>query len=710
MGSLASINIKFLADLKGFSSQMQNANRSITKIGAKMQKVGAGLTLGVTAPLLALGVAGVKAWDQQEQAIAQVNAGLKATGNAVGYTSEQLQKMAADLQNNTLFGDEVILKDVTAQLLTFTNIANDQFSRTQQAALDLATRLDGDLKSAAIQLGKALNDPVANLSALSRSGIQFSTSQKEVINKLVKTNKLAEAQTIILDELAKQYGGSAAAAAAAGLGPFKQLGNVLSDLTEDFGKIIAESLLPFVEKIKEIAQNFKDLSPATKKFIVVLAGIAAAVGPLLALAGTILPAIATGFGLLISPVGLVVAALTAVGVIIYKNWKPIKKVLVDIANYFIDLYNESSLFRFAVDAIVLSFKNIWSVGKFVFNALGTIISTLGKNIKDAFVNIGAIIKAALTFDGAALTAALGKVRDDAKNSFGSLIDGLNDDFKTLSNDVGGNIQNAVENAAKRTKIDLLAENVNTDELEKKVANAVVNGANSGLRRRATAVTAAPTAGATSIDVEGINPEKLNTQVEEMDAGMIAFQDRLLDFNENVGGIIGDAAGSFVEGFAAIGAAVISGNADVGAIFGLLLETLANVAIEIGKAAIAIGTSMLAVKFAFSNPFAAIAAGGALVLLGTLMRGLASKYSGGGGGVPAFASGALVFGPTLAIVGDNVGAASDPEIIAPLSKLKDYIQPSNGFPSDIKLSGSWKLSGRDMDLIIERTITELDRLK
>jgi hypothetical protein len=56
--------------------------------------------------------------------------------------------MASDLQGKTLFGDEVILKDATAQLLTFTNIAGEQFARTQLAALNLATRLDGDLKSA----------------------------------------------------------------------------------------------------------------------------------------------------------------------------------------------------------------------------------------------------------------------------------------------------------------------------------------------------------------------------------------------------------------------------------------------------------------------------------------------------------------------------------------------------------------------------------
>lgn len=699
-GNIASINIKFLADLSQFSTKMQNANRSIAKVGKQMQQVGAGLTLGVTAPLLALGTAGVKAWDKQQKAIAQVETGLKSTGNAAGFTSGELQKLASELQDNSLFGDEDILTGVTSQLLTFTNIANEQFERTQLAALDLSTRLGVDLKSSAIQLGKALNDPVANLSALSRSGIQFSTDQKEVINQLVKTNQLAKAQTIILDELEKQYGGSAAAAAAAGLGGLKQLSNILGDLSEDFGGIIAEALLPFVEKLKTIAVGFREMSPEAKKAIVIIAGIAAVIPPLLALAGTILPLITTGFGLLLSPVGLVVGALTAIGVIIYKNWQPIKKVLVDIANYFIDLYNESTVFRFGVEAIVLAFKNVWSVGKFVFAALGTIIKSLAKSIKDSFVNIGAIIKAALTFDLDAMKEALSKVKDDAANNFSSLIEGLNEDFKGLSNNIGDNIQSAIENVAQRTKIELIPENINTDALENKVADSITKGASG--RKKATAVEGA-TAGAVEVPLTNPLAGLADTTIQEVQA----VNDEVDKLFVNAGGIMEGAAESFVGGFAEIAGAIAAGNASMGDVFGLLLNLLGDVAIQIGKAAISIGIAMKAVKLSFSNPFAAIAAGAALVLIGSLMKGLASNF--GGGGVPALASGGLAFAPTLAVVGDNVGAASDPEVIAPLSKLKDYIQPS-GFAGTIKIELAGKVNGRDIDLIGKRVVKELNRVK
>lgn len=209
--------------------------------------------LGITA-----GIAGIKsfidssieAFREQEKAVAQVKAGIEATGGAAGLSLQQLKNEATALQRETLFGDEEILKNATAQLLTFTNITGENFKRTQAAALDLATRLDGDLKSASIQLGKALNDPVANLSALSRSGIQFSKEQKEVIKDLTETGRLAEAQTIILDELNKQYGGSAVAAANADAG-FTQLANSFGDVKEIVGQVIVEGLRPLIRQLKE---------------------------------------------------------------------------------------------------------------------------------------------------------------------------------------------------------------------------------------------------------------------------------------------------------------------------------------------------------------------------------------------------------------------------------------------------------------------------
>ena len=259
------LSVKLSLNDRQFQSGLKKATKSIKKFGSSMKRTGQTLSRSLTLPLVAFGAASIAAFDKQQKAIAQVEAGIKSTGMAAGFTSKQLQKMASELQGKTLFGDEVILKDATAQLLTFTNIAGEQFARTQVAALNLATRLDGDLKSASIQLGKALNDPIANLSALSRSGIQFSEEQKKVIKELAETNRLAEAQTLILDELDKQYGGAAEAAAQAGAGGLKQLQNQFGDLMEEIGGMLIPIVIDLGNQIKSFLEGFAKLDPEVKK-------------------------------------------------------------------------------------------------------------------------------------------------------------------------------------------------------------------------------------------------------------------------------------------------------------------------------------------------------------------------------------------------------------------------------------------------------------
>ena len=281
------------ANTKPFNKAMNDMQRK-TKYATKgMEKLGKSMSLAVSAPIALMTKSAIENFDKQAKAVAQVEQGLKSTGGAVGFTSEQLQKMASDLQKTSLFGDEEIMQGATAQLLTFTNIAGDQFARTQKAAMDLATRLDGDLKSSSIQLGKALNDPVANLSALSRSGIQFSEDQKAVIKSLAETGRLADAQTIILDELEKQYGGSAEAAAKAGTGPLKQFQMAMGDLTEAFGQIIVEAITPFVKHLQNIVERFQGLDIGTKKVITAFTMFAAAIGPVLLITAKLIQAYGT---------------------------------------------------------------------------------------------------------------------------------------------------------------------------------------------------------------------------------------------------------------------------------------------------------------------------------------------------------------------------------------------------------------------------------
>ena len=168
---------------------------------------------------------------EQERVTAQLEARLRSTGGAAGLAKKELLDMASGLQAVTTYGDESI---ITAQslLLTFTKIGRDVFPSALETVLDMSTAMGQDLKSSAIQLGKALNDPIQGVSALTRVGVQFSDAQKDTIERLVETGKTAEAQKIILAELESQMGGSARAARDTLGGALEGLKNAFGDLLE----------------------------------------------------------------------------------------------------------------------------------------------------------------------------------------------------------------------------------------------------------------------------------------------------------------------------------------------------------------------------------------------------------------------------------------------------------------------------------------------
>lgn len=320
MASIASLNVRIGADSYQFEQATKKVGKSLDQFGKKMEKIGKNLSMKLTAPLTIMAGVSMKLADTQAKAERKVQQAIQSTNAAAKLSFQQLAAEASRLQNNTIFGDEDILNNATAQLLTFTNIAGENFKRTQQAALDVATVLGGDLKSVTIQLGKALNDPVKNLSALSRSGIQFSKDQQKTIKTLAETNRLAEAQSIILNELNRQYGGQAAAAAQVGLGPLTQLKNMWGDLLEQFGAIVTSIVNKLIPALKSVVVWLQNLTPETKKVVVVVGGLVAAIGPLtLGFGGFIrlLPTIKTGFLALINPVSLVAAAVIALAAALY---------------------------------------------------------------------------------------------------------------------------------------------------------------------------------------------------------------------------------------------------------------------------------------------------------------------------------------------------------------------------------------------------------
>lgn len=168
----------------------------------------------------------------QEDAMAQLEQAVRSTGGAAGFTAEELANMASELQNVTKFGDDAIM-NMQGILLTFTQIGKETLPAASEAVLNVATRMGTDLKSAALQLGKALNDPISGLDGLNRAGVQFSDQQKDLIKRLAESGRMADAQRMILAELETQFGGSARAARQTFGGALEAVKNRIGDLIED---------------------------------------------------------------------------------------------------------------------------------------------------------------------------------------------------------------------------------------------------------------------------------------------------------------------------------------------------------------------------------------------------------------------------------------------------------------------------------------------
>ncbi|BEV02199.1 phage tail length tape measure family protein [Novosphingobium olei] len=326
-------------------------SREIESQGKAMTSLGQKLSLAVTTPLVAFGYASVKAAMESRDAMAQVEASIASMGNAAGRTSEQLGIMASDLMHKSLYDDDEILRKVTANLLTFGAVRGQVFDQAQKDAVDLAAKFGMDLQGATMMLGKALQDPVKGISALSRAGVSFSAEQKAMIKDMVAAGNAAGAQKLILAELEKQVAGSAEAAAKAN--PMAALKHSFDDFQEAVGGQLLQMMPPITAAITNLLTAFNSLSPAMQQGLVIAAGLAAVFGPLLTVLGTVVTAMAPFLGALsvafaeggvllvakaaivgltaaFGPWLLAIGAVAAVGAAIYANWDKVAPILKQV--------------------------------------------------------------------------------------------------------------------------------------------------------------------------------------------------------------------------------------------------------------------------------------------------------------------------------------------------------------------------------------------
>ena len=619
------LNFKFGADLGGFDRAMKKAQKNLKRFGKDIQKTGKTLTTNLTLPILGFAAASLKAFDEQQKAIAQVEAGIESTGMAAGLTSEQLQKMAADLQKISLFGDEQILSDVTAQLLTFTGIADKEFERAQLAALNLSTRLKTDLKSSSILLGKALNDPVGQLNALSRNGVRFTDVQKDMIKTMVEAGNVAGAQNLILDELSVQFGGAAENAREAGLGGVEGLKNKFMDLTEQIGARLLPVVTKFAKFMVELLEKFDKLDEGTKDTIVTLGLVLAAIGPILIFVGKL-------------SVGLAAASKAFGALNLVMKGNPlllVASIIATVVAALVYFYNTNIKVR-------ASIKGLFEAAKVYFKGIAELVFKV-------FSGVGNLIVGIFLFD-------INRIKEGFKKSknaiaqYGTDVGSVFTDAfnKEMSKDLGENIEEELK--------------LDTSFLQTK---SIATGATkpSGGKKKVQALSLATIT--PELELPKVDPQFSLAHAFDVPETVFEKIDRLIGKTNELNELGSYSKQIWMESMQAMGSELSGGAQSMqefgNIVKGVLKDTIGGLISKGVAAAVSNALENPAIKI---NPaFIPVVAGVAAGLARTAFNSL----------IPEFAKGGLVTGPTVGLIGEGIGTtASNPEVIAPLDKLKQFI--------------------------------------
>jgi phage-related protein len=429
--------VEFVAQVDKLKSGFREAESSATSTSSKLKGLGkAALAAAGAAGLGALVYTlhtGIEEYTQAAKVTAQTNAVIKSTGTAAHVSAQHVQDLAGSLLEKSGVDDEVIQSGEN-MLLTFTNIRNEAgkgnkiFDQATQATLDLSVAMGKDMQSSAVLVGKALNDPVKGLTALTRVGVTFTDAQKKAIKQMVKSGDVMGAQKVILKELQKEFGGSAEAAG-------KTLPGQLNILKQNFNNLAGSIVQTLAPALGTIARLFA-ANPALAKAVTigVLALAAAMVALNIALAVSAVLTSEFTVPILIA-VGIV-AALTAAVILLVthfndivdwlkQHWDivalivfPFAAVPIEIAKHFNEIVAAIKgpindvlawvkehwdivaivAFPFAAVPIEIAkhagdiYNAAWNVFNGVVKALGDTVGKVGGKVGSAFTGVANTIK------------------------------------------------------------------------------------------------------------------------------------------------------------------------------------------------------------------------------------------------------------------------------------------------------------------------------
>jgi TP901 family phage tail tape measure protein len=452
--------------------------------------------------------------------------------------------------------------------------------------------------------------------------------------------------------------------------------NEMKGSLHEVGLVLLNMLVPVVTKLgnflREASDSFKNLDDGTKRFIITIGGVVAVVGPALIVIGKI----SNTLGFLSKSLPLLTT-----------NWKLFSAALM--ANPII-----------AVATAVL--------------ALGTAIYAYTQSQKDALAEVNTMdeVETALAEKRKKFLEESAKLADGYGGKTRENVRLLQDEIRALE-DKKRALEAIATSSAQGgdTPMEQTATSANT-------TRRAVESVTSSLIALGAVQLTNPLGGTADAIVADL--EKINTATKvTLSDSMIRAQVFTQGVSDIITGGLNDLAVGIGE---ALGNALANGGSLAGALAETMLSTIGKMAVELGKLAIGIGIGLQSIQAALKtlNPVVAIAAGVALVALGSFLKSRAAGIAGGGGagsmpgggaptigGIPAFANGGIVSGPTLGLMGEYPGARSNPEVIAPLNKLQSLIGGNRA--QNVNVGGEFVMRGSDLVVVLDRANKNRNRL-
>lgn len=743
------IEIEIVAGINGLEKSLNAAQAKLEKFGQAAEQLGGTLSKVLTLPIAGLGVASIKAFGDI-QALKNGLTAVTGSADEAAIQFTRLQKLARlpglgleeavkgsiNLQTVGFSADKA-----EKSMLAFGNAV----ATVGKGKAEFERAIYGlqQLSNTDFPLGEDLNilkDAIPQVTPLLKEA--FGTARTEELQNLGITSAQV-VDTIVsgLSKLPPVAGGVN--------GAFENFADGVKNNLADIGESINTAfdisgvVDAFVEKLTSIVQAFKGLSPEAQKIIFIIGGILAALGPLLLTLGvfatSVIPAVTAGlsvlggaFAAITGPIAAIALAVGAAVYLVIKHWD-------DIVAYFTSGPGVSVFesLKETFDAAIGYIQAAWGVFTKFLSAFwdewgGTIIAitkatfdSVMQVLKVVFALISATFKvgtAIITGDWAAIGPVLLNTTKKVWNAIVAIITNsiqavsgligkffefvglegvskkVNDITSAIRKNLSFDIPVNIDAKGIETKVAGISQTIQTKINDKaKQLSTVAGKTRTGLRPEIKQLEKAQSVGITPSGPTGPIIPKLDIP---------AFKSPVVDLTSQLNKDFEALSQTILQNgvtdaFAmlgqSIGGALANGGNLMQTLGAGLLGIIGNIATQLGKAAISIGVAMIGIKNAFKNPLTAIAAGVALVALGAFISSKVANMTKGENGANTagqappmrqFANGGIISGPTVGLMGEYPGARSNPEVVAPLDKLKGLL-PGGGetvFIPDVKLRG------------------------